>query len=71
MAFSLMDDIKEIIARIVKACGQAGYEVPEILAAFVARTVSLDIFVQITNAFRLLKQMRQRLLWTKKLHLRK
>eukprot|EP01036_Dinobryon_divergens_P026136 gene26135-34748_t len=34
-----MDEIKDIIQRIIKGCGVAGLEVSEILAAFVARTV--------------------------------
>lgn len=34
-----MEDIKEIISKITKGCSQAGVHVPDILAAFVARTV--------------------------------
>ena len=34
-----MDDIKEIVASIVKGCKQGGLDVSEVLAAFVARTV--------------------------------
>jgi hypothetical protein len=36
-----MDDIKQIVAKIVKGCAQAGVQVQEVLAAFVARTVKL------------------------------
>lgn len=35
-----MEDIKSVIASIVKGCSQAGLDVPDVLAAFVARTVS-------------------------------
>lgn len=35
-----MDEIKDIVTSIVKGCSQGGLVVPEILAAFVARTVS-------------------------------
>jgi hypothetical protein len=35
-----MEEIKDIVQSIVKGCGQGGVEVSEILAAFVARTVS-------------------------------
>jgi hypothetical protein len=34
-----MEEIKDIINSIVRGCSQAGVEVPEVLAAFVARTV--------------------------------
>lgn len=34
-----MEDIKSVIASIVKGCSQAGVDVPDVLAAFVARTV--------------------------------
>ena len=36
-----MDEIKDVIQRIIKGCGVAGLDVSEILSAFVARTVSL------------------------------
>jgi hypothetical protein len=35
-----MEDIKDIIGTIVRGCAQGGVIVPEVLAAFVARTVS-------------------------------
>ncbi len=35
-----MDEIKDIIKSIVKGCNQGGVVVSEILAAFVAKTVS-------------------------------
>ncbi len=34
-----MDEIKDIVQTIVKGCAQGGMQVPDILAAFVARTV--------------------------------
>lgn len=36
----IMDDIKDIVQSIVKGCGQGGLQTSEILAAYVARTVS-------------------------------
>jgi hypothetical protein len=38
-----MDDIRGIINSIVKGCAQAGLVVPDVLAGFVARTVSMQI----------------------------
>lgn len=38
-----MDDIKDIIGTIVRGCAQGGVVVPEVLAAFVARTVGIYI----------------------------
>lgn len=35
-----MDDIKDIVDRIVGGCAQGGVTVTDVLAAFVARTVS-------------------------------
>lgn len=35
-----MDDIKDIVQSIVRGCRQAGVDIPDILAAFVARTVT-------------------------------
>ena len=37
-----MEDIKDVVNSIVKGCEQTGIEVPEVLAAFVARTVSMS-----------------------------
>ena len=34
-----MDEIKELVQRIVKGCAVAGLDVSDVLAAFVARTV--------------------------------
>ena len=34
-----MEDIKDIVLSIVKGCEHTGVDVPEVLAAFVARTV--------------------------------
>ncbi len=36
-----MDDIKDVVNSIVHGCEQTGVIVPDVLAAFVARTVSL------------------------------
>ena len=38
-----MEDIKDIVSKITKGCSQAGVHVPDILAAFVARTVSISV----------------------------
>ena len=35
-----MDGIKDIVTTIVRGCAQGGIVVPDVLAAFVARTVS-------------------------------
>lgn len=34
-----MEEIRDIVSAIVRSCAQAGVEVPEVLAAFVAKTV--------------------------------
>ena len=39
-----MEEIRGVINSIIKGCGQAGVIVPEVLAAFVARTVSLYLY---------------------------
>lgn len=39
-----MDEIKDIVNRIVKGCSTAGVQVSEVLAAYVARTVSYVVF---------------------------
>ena len=44
-----MDDIKDVVHSIVRGCEQTGVEVPEVLAAFVARTVSLLICIRMLN----------------------
>jgi hypothetical protein len=41
-----MDDIKDIVDRIVGGCAQGGVTVTDILAAFVARTVR-TIFLEL------------------------
>jgi hypothetical protein len=35
-----MEGIKDIVSTIVRGCAQGGIVVPDVLAAFVARTVS-------------------------------
>lgn len=39
-----MDDIQDIVNSIVRGCSHGGQEVSEILAAFVAKTVSEKLF---------------------------
>ena len=39
ISFTAMEDIRDIIGTIVRGCAQGGVIVPEVLAAFVARTV--------------------------------
>ena len=34
-----MEDIKDIVDSIVRGCALGGIEIPELLAAFVARTI--------------------------------
>ena len=36
-----MEGIKDIVTTIVRGCAQGGLVVPDVLAAFVARTVSV------------------------------
>jgi hypothetical protein len=40
-----MEDIKDIIGTIVRGCAQGGVVVSEVLAAFVARTVRMKLFL--------------------------
>ncbi len=40
-----MEEIKDIINSIIRGCAQGGVEVPEVLAAFVARTVSQSLMI--------------------------
>jgi hypothetical protein len=35
-----MEEIKDVVQKIVKGCAVAGIEVSDVLSAFVARTVS-------------------------------
>ncbi len=37
-----MDDIKEIVKTIVRGCAHGGLDVPEVLAAFICRTVKIN-----------------------------
>lgn len=39
-----MEEIKDIVQSIVKGCAHGGLQVSEILAAYVARTVSVQLY---------------------------
>jgi hypothetical protein len=39
-----MEDIRDIIDKIVRGCAKCGIETGDVLAAFVASTVTLDSF---------------------------
>ena len=75
-----MDDIRGIINSIVKGCAQAGLVVPDVLAGFVARTVSIigiiciSLQTQLISEYfpfllqhRLLNRMHLTLHWIEKL----
>jgi hypothetical protein len=44
-----MEDIQQVVRVIVAGCKQGGIEVPEVLAAFIARTVIEDSAVRFST----------------------
>ena len=73
-----MEDIRDIIDKIVRGCAKCGIETGDVLAAFVASTVNLDSFNiavyhnqclmnDIYSTVRLLRQMSLILHWTEEL----
>lgn len=73
-----MEDIRDIIDKIVRGCAKCGIETGDVLAAFVASTVNLDssnvklrqvlnLMNDIYCTVRLLRQMSLILHWTEEL----
>lgn len=73
-----MEDIRDIIDKIVRGCAKCGIETGDVLAAFVASTVNIDSFNveiyqihslmnDIYSTIRLLRQMSLILHWTEEL----